>query len=80
MHKEKNKVGILTFYHRNYNFGGLLQAYALPKVLKDQFNLDAEQIKYSLFTENKGNPIHQNIHSKLYNFIYRTGIYFFSKM
>ena len=39
-----NKAGIITTYHANYNFGGLLQAYALPKVLKEHFGIDAEQI------------------------------------
>ena len=43
---KKNKVGIVTLYHNNYNFGGLLQAYALPKVLREYFEIDAEQIDY----------------------------------
>ena len=49
------RAGIITLYYENYNFGGLLQAYALPIVLKDQFKLDAEQIRYVLFGENKEN-------------------------
>ena len=28
------KAGIVTLYHGNYNFGGLLQAYALPAALE----------------------------------------------
>lgn len=31
------KAGILTLYYENYNFGGLLQAYALPKILNTKF-------------------------------------------
>lgn len=29
------KIGIITFYYKNYNYGGLLQAYALSKVLEN---------------------------------------------
>lgn len=39
------KIGILTLYHNNYNFGGLLQAYALQKVIA-AMGYDAEQICY----------------------------------
>lgn len=46
-------AGILTLYYKNYNFGGLLQAYALPMVLRDRFGIDAEQICYSLYIEKK---------------------------
>lgn len=74
------KTGILTLYYENYNFGGLLQAYALPKVLIDRFKIDAEQIKYSLFIEDKEKNTNENSHSKLYSLIYKMGICFFSKM
>ena len=47
------KTGIITFYHKNYNFGGLLQAYALPETLKLYFNLNAEQIDYIYLEEYK---------------------------
>lgn len=43
---KKQKVGILTLYHKNYNFGGLLQAYALPRALKENFGVEAEQIDF----------------------------------
>lgn len=43
---KKPKVGILTLYHKNYNFGGLLQAYALPCALKENLGVEAEQIDY----------------------------------
>ena len=38
------KAGIVTLYHGNYNFGGLLQAYALPAALEGSLNISAEQI------------------------------------
>lgn len=47
MHKGKNKkVGIVTLYHGNHNFGGLLQAYALPVALERYVGILAEQIDY----------------------------------
>ena len=27
------RIGILTFYYKNYNYGGILQAYALEHFL-----------------------------------------------
>ena len=74
------KIGILTLYYENYNFGGLLQAYALPKVLIDKLKIDAEQIKYSLYVENRDKSENENIHLKWYNLIYKIGICLFSKM
>lgn len=41
------KIGILTLYHDNHNYGGLLQSYALCKVLND-LGYDARQISYVL--------------------------------
>lgn len=47
MHQGKSeKAGIVTLYHGNYNFGGLLQAYALPNAIKKYIGLEAEQIDY----------------------------------
>ena len=47
MHKGKSKkVGIVTLYHDNHNFGGLLQAYALPVALERYVGILAEQIDY----------------------------------
>lgn len=43
----KNKIGILTLYHNNFNYGGLLQAYALWKVLDEQ-GYDVKEISYHL--------------------------------
>ena len=40
------KVGILTFYYNNDNFGGQLQARALVKAIEDNLQISAEQIQY----------------------------------
>lgn len=40
------KVGLLTF-HRSYNCGSLLQAYALQKVLSDRYKIESEFINFS---------------------------------
>lgn len=37
------KIGIVSLYYKNYNYGGMLQSYALPIVLKKS-GYDAEQI------------------------------------
>ena len=37
------KIGIITFYKGNHNYGGILQAYALQKFL-EQSGYDAMQI------------------------------------
>lgn len=44
--REKAEFGIVTFYHGNYNFGGLLQAYALPAALEKYLGISAEQVDY----------------------------------
>lgn len=78
----KNKVGILSTYHANYNFGGLLQAYALPKVLKEHFGIEAKQINYiSTAREIKGKEDNKKgIVQYLYKRIYNLGIIFFDKV
>ncbi len=43
MKKEKKKIGVISFYYKNYNYGGQLQAYALVKKL-NQLGFQAEQI------------------------------------
>ena len=78
---EKNKAGIVTLYHANYNFGGLLQAYALPKVLKEYFEVEAEQIDY-IPTQKTMETIQQKNDKKgllwsLYGKVYNLGIIFF---
>lgn len=41
----KNKVGIITHFYNTINYGGILQAYALCRYLR-QSGIDAEQICY----------------------------------
>ena len=41
------KIGIITFWESNDNYGQVLQAYALQQVLKDMGH-DPFQIRYSL--------------------------------
>ena len=41
------KMAILTLYYHNYNYGGLLQAYALQKAIT-KLGYQAEQISYKL--------------------------------
>lgn len=60
--KEKEKtvaeeIGIITFYYRNKNFGGLLQAYALQKVIESESDCKCEQISYAI----SKTPIKQRI-------------------
>ncbi len=44
------KIGILTHYYGSQNYGGLLQAFALVKFLRDN-DIDAEQISYNMVFE-----------------------------
>lgn len=46
------KIGILTFYYNNSNYGGLLQAYALQKYVAS-LGVQAEQICYDFQTYRK---------------------------
>ena len=48
------KIGILTYYYGNYNYGGLLQAYALTEYLSG-IGYDAEQICFIKPKNNKKN-------------------------
>ena len=82
MKSSKNKIGIITLYHGNCNFGGLLQAYALPKVLKEHFGIEAEQIDYvptvQSVKEEQDNK--KGIAKCFYQIIYNFGIFFFDKV
>jgi len=46
------KIGILTHYYGSNNYGGVLQAYALTKVLRDM-GYDAEQICFPYYQSAK---------------------------
>lgn len=43
------EVGIITMFHNSSNYGGVLQAYALTKVLIN-YGIEAEQIRYDNFS------------------------------
>ena len=76
----KPKAGIVTFYYLNHNFGGLLQAFALPKLLNEQFDVTAEQIPYFLtFSGNREqtSSLHRRTPGSL---IYQAGIAFFAAL
>ena len=49
---------ILTLYYRNYNFGGLLQAYALQHVIEAQ-KTDCKVLSYQ-FRKDKKKIRHQD--------------------
>lgn len=78
---EEYKAGIVTLYHANYNFGGLLQAYALPIALKKYFEIEAEQIDY-IPVEQKKKKQQKNAKKDILCFLYQTvynlGILFFA--
>ena len=73
---KNKKVGIVTLYHKNYNFGGLLQAYALPVALERYLGISAEQIDYA-FKYQEQQKIKNKISIK--NIIYYIGEVFFTK-
>lgn len=76
----ENKIGIITLYHENYNFGGLLQAYALPKALMDYFGIHAEQIDYVPTKRKRPKQRRQanGLWENVYQLVYRWGIVFFA--
>ena len=67
---------ILTLYYRNYNFGGLLQAYALQHVIEAQ-KTDCKVLSYQFRKDKKKIRHHrrQEIHKKFSN-NFLSGIYF----
>ena len=59
-----NKIGIISFYYNNHNYGGMLQAYALCEFL-NQSEFNAEQICYvrnNKPLENAKNPTKHDKH------------------
>ena len=72
------KVGIVTLYHENYNFGGLLQAYALPMALTDFFGVSAEQIDYVPAKRKRAKQRRPGLRENVYQLVYRWGIVFFA--
>ena len=75
---KNEKVGIITFYHQNLNFGGLLQAYALPIALKLYLDINAEQID-CVFIYSEDFMQSQKKKKKRNISLYQVGILVFSK-
>lgn len=71
------KTGILTLYYNNMNYGGLLQAFALPFVIQKRIGIPAEQIRYSQQNTDTGLCTSK---SKKSLSIYQLGINFFSAL
>ena len=70
---KKNKVGIVTLYHNNYNFGGLLQAYALPTAVKKYLGISAEQIDYVFIPEQEPKTENEKSTVSIMDFIKTVG-------
>jgi len=57
------KIGILTLYYRNHNFGGQLQAYALCTFMNSMKGVTCEQISYD-YKEKKKASVKSTLFSK----------------
>lgn len=64
----KKKVGILTLPLRNYNYGGILQNFALQQFLEKNFQVEVETIDID-YSNSKGN-LKAQIKSALFKFLY----------
>lgn len=65
----KKKIAIITLPLRNYNYGGILQNYALQKYLMNRFGAEVETIQFRFVPKLK--PI-QKIKAALHRIIYRS--------
>ena len=74
------KVGIVTLYHNNYNFGGLLQAYALPTSLKKYLGIPAEQIDYLFLPEQETKTEKPKNNISISKIINLVGFLFFDRL
>jgi len=58
MEEIMNKIAIITIYHKNYNYGGQLQAYALTNFLNNKGfiseQIDFDRVSGGGFLRNKG--------------------------
>ena len=54
--EKKKRVAIITHFHGSTNYGGVLQAYALRKVIADM-GYEAEQLRYLTSSEIKPEPL-----------------------
>ena len=80
MATEKIKIGIVTLYHNNYNFGGLLQAYALPTSLKKYLGIPAEQIDYLFLPEQETKTEKPKNNISISKIINLVGFLFFDRL
>lgn len=80
MATEKIKIGIVTLYHNNYNFGGLLQAYALPTVVKKYLGISAEQIDYVFMPEQEPKTENEKYTVSIMDFINTVGFLLFQRL
>lgn len=74
------KVGIVTLYHNNYNFGGLLQAYALPTAVKKYLGISAEQIDYVFMPEQEPKTENEKYTVSIMDFINTVGFLLFQRL
>lgn len=77
---ENKKVGIITLYHGNYNFGGLLQAYALPTAVKKYLGISAEQIDYVFMPEQQPKTEDSKNTVSISSFINNVGFILFNNL
>lgn len=70
------KVGIITMFYNSSNYGGILQAYALVKML-DKNGIKAEQIRYDNFS---AFSIDRRLKSEVRRMIYRIKHFYFWKI
>lgn len=70
------KVGIITMFYNSSNYGGILQAYALVKML-DKYGIKAEQIRYNNFS---AFSIDRRLKSEVRRIIYRIKHFYFWKI
>ena len=80
MATEKIKIGIVTLYHNNYNFGGLLQAYALPTAVKKYLGISAEQIDYVFMPEQQPKTEDSKNTVSIRSFINNVGFILFNNL
>lgn len=66
MNNEKIKVGVITMYYGNSNYGACLQAYALPAVI-NKMGFDCEQISFT-FRNQSGTSLKQKIKETIKNY------------
>ena len=62
--KKEKRVGVITHYHNSKNYGGLLQAYALIKVI-EKLGYKAEQIRFDNENKNQIKKDNRKVHRLL---------------